>query len=328
MQFITLLKSKMNDLISVIVPVYKVEEYLDECVKSIISQSYSNLEIILVDDGSPDKCPELCDLWATKDNRIKVVHKCNGGLSSARNAGLDIACGDYISFVDSDDYIAPDMIANLYNCIIEHKTDISACKIYSVTNNNILEYDKKGNEIKDKTKVISAFDYLKLYIGGKIENASWNKLYRRDCFEKIRFREGRNNEDFLMFYELCKIISSISFVDYFGYYYRQREGSIVHDKKKYLYFDIIDNIEEIKEDIKKNLPQLIEDIEKKEIQERIIFLKKVLKNHDVIRFRKEFVKNERILQSLPLSFRYKLPVNFHRPFLILRFFPFIYLFKS
>ncbi|MDY2590818.1 MAG: glycosyltransferase, partial [Agathobacter sp.] len=144
----------MNDLISVIVPVYKVEEYLDECVKSIISQSYSNLEIILVDDGSPDKCPELCDLWTTKDNRIKVVHKCNGGLSSARNAGLDIACGDYISFVDSDDYIAPDMIANLYNCIIENKTDISACKIYSITNNNILVYDKIGNEIKDKTKVI------------------------------------------------------------------------------------------------------------------------------------------------------------------------------
>ena len=166
----------MEDLISVIIPVFKVEDYIDECIISVINQSYKQLEIILVDDGSPDKCPELCDSWATKDNRIKVVHKCNGGLSSARNAGLDIARGDYISFVDSDDYIAPDMILNLYKCIIQNKTDISACKIYSVTGNIIVEYDKSGNAIKDKSNVLRAFDYLRLYLGGNIENASWNKL--------------------------------------------------------------------------------------------------------------------------------------------------------
>lgn len=318
----------MNDLISVIVPVYRVEDYLDECVQSIIDQSYTNLEIILVDDGSPDKCPQMCETWKSKDNRIKVVHKKNGGLSSARNAGLDIARGDYISFVDSDDYIAQDMILNLYKCIKKNKTDISACKIYSVTGNIIVEYDKSGNAIKDKSNVLRAFDYLRLYLGGNIENASWNKLYKRECFKTIRFREGRNNEDYLMLYELCKSISSISFVDYFGYYYRQREGSIVHDKKKYLYFDIIDNIQEIKEDIEKNIPQLIGIIRKKEIQERIIFLKKLLNNHDFIKMFGEFIKNERILLSLPISYKNELPGNFKRPFLILKFFPLIYLFKS
>ena len=100
----------MEELISVIIPVYKVEEYLDECVLSVIRQTYANLEIILVDDGSPDNCPRMCDEWATKDSRIKVIHKENGGLSDARNAGLDAAEGQYIAFIDSDDYIKPDMM--------------------------------------------------------------------------------------------------------------------------------------------------------------------------------------------------------------------------
>ena len=101
-------------LISVIIPIYKVEQYLDECVESIIKQTYKNLEIILVDDGSPDGCPQMCDEWARKDERIRVVHKKNGGLSSARNAGLDVATGEYVSFVDSDDFIATDALRSLY----------------------------------------------------------------------------------------------------------------------------------------------------------------------------------------------------------------------
>ena len=101
---------KLNSLVSVIVPIYKVEDYLDECVKSIVDQTYKNIEIILVDDGSPDHCPQKCDKWAKKDLRIRVVHKQNGGLSSARNAGLDVAKGEYIAFVDSDDFISPDYV--------------------------------------------------------------------------------------------------------------------------------------------------------------------------------------------------------------------------
>ena len=102
-------------LISVIVPIYKVEKYLDECIESIVNKTYRNLEIILVDDGSPDKCPEMCDQWAKKDERIRVIHKENGGLSSARNAGLDVATGDYVGFVDSDDFIERDMYEKKIN---------------------------------------------------------------------------------------------------------------------------------------------------------------------------------------------------------------------
>ena len=99
----------MGELISVIIPIYNVEAYLDECIASVIAQTYSNLEIILVDDGSPDNCPQMCDEWAAKDSRIRVIHKENGGLSDARNAGIDIATGEYIAFVDSDDWIVPEM---------------------------------------------------------------------------------------------------------------------------------------------------------------------------------------------------------------------------
>ena len=104
---------KLNSLVSVIVPIYKVEDYLDECVKSIVDQTYKNIEIILVDDGSPDHCPQKCDEWAKNDLRIRVVHKQNGGLSSARNAGLDVAKGEYIAFVDSDDFITPDYVEEM-----------------------------------------------------------------------------------------------------------------------------------------------------------------------------------------------------------------------
>ena len=117
----------MSDKISVIVPVYKVEKYLNRCVQSIASQTYENLEIILVDDGSPDNCGVLCDEWVQKDSRIKVVHKENGGLSSARNAGVAVATGAYVGFVDSDDYIHPQMYEKLYEALVENGADISIC---------------------------------------------------------------------------------------------------------------------------------------------------------------------------------------------------------
>ena len=119
-----------KSLISVIVPVYKVENFLDRCVESIVGQTYENLEIILVDDGSPDNCPAMCDEWAEKDSRIRVIHKENGGLCSARNAGMDIAAGDYLGFVDSDDCIEPDMYQLLVENAVSTQADISRCGIF------------------------------------------------------------------------------------------------------------------------------------------------------------------------------------------------------
>ena len=127
-----------EELISIIVPVYKVEKYLDKCINSIVSQTYKNLEVILVDDGSPDSCGKMCDEWTKKDTRIKVIHKENGGLSDARNFGLDCAKGKYIQFVDSDDYIEKDMIEFLYKNLKENNADISICSNYMVDEENVI----------------------------------------------------------------------------------------------------------------------------------------------------------------------------------------------
>ena len=136
---------KKNNLISIIVPIYNVEKYLKKCIDSIINQTYKNLEIILVDDGSPDNCGKICDEYAKKDNRIKVIHKENGGVSSARNVGVENATGEYIGFVDSDDYIEKDMYEVLINNLKKENADISIISNYEVYKNKIIENKKKEN---------------------------------------------------------------------------------------------------------------------------------------------------------------------------------------
>lgn len=161
-------------IVSIIVPIYKVEQYMDECITSIVNQTYSNIEIILVDDGSPDNCPRKCDDWGKADERVVVYHKKNGGLSDARNYGIEVAKGDFIMFVDSDDYIAREMVEKLYSSIIDSDADIVGCKINTVTNGVVSEYDKIGNKNKKLTPIMTGLDYLKLFVAGEIENASWN----------------------------------------------------------------------------------------------------------------------------------------------------------
>lgn len=171
----------MNDLISVIVPIYNVEKYLNKCIDSIISQTYKNLEIILIDDGSPDRCPQMCDEYSKKDNRIKVIHKENGGVSFARNIGLINSTGKYILFIDSDDYIDMDMIEFLVNNIqLNDNYDMSACGYY-LNNNPIFE---KNRECLTLTNVEGA-----KYIAGKnhckLRGFLWNKLFKREIINKF-----------------------------------------------------------------------------------------------------------------------------------------------
>ena len=137
----------MNPLISVIVPIYKVEKYLDRCVESLINQTYKNLEIILVDDGSPDNSPAMCDNYAKKDSRIKVVHKKNGGLSDASNVGMSVATGEFISFIDSDDYVSDDFFEVLYNTMITEKSDIVECSVVKFYEDNLFDKHNDDNEI-------------------------------------------------------------------------------------------------------------------------------------------------------------------------------------
>lgn len=175
------------ELISVIVPIYKVEQYLERCINSLVHQSYINMEIVLVDDGSPDRCGEICDSWAAKDSRIKVVHKKNGGLSDARNAGVEVAAGEYIAFVDSDDWLHLDYLQKLYQTMQETRSDIVECEIIHTTGEEeVPEFDKI------KPEIYSPQDALRYLIEDRIfHQYVWNKLYKRKVIAGIFLKKGR-----------------------------------------------------------------------------------------------------------------------------------------
>ena len=214
---------KRNELISIIIPIYNVQDYLDKCIYSIVSQTYNNIEIILIDDGSPDNCPKLCDNWENKDNRIKVYHKENGGLSDARNFGIEHCNGDYIVFIDSDDYIEKDMIETLYITIKEDKSDIAICDYYITKNNKDIKH-RFSNErfIVSKNK----FDYLYNEYAG-VTIVAWNKMYKKELFKNIRYPYKKVHEDEFIICDLLDSSDKISFVLKPLYHYVQRNNSIM-----------------------------------------------------------------------------------------------------
>lgn len=258
----------MSDcVISVIVPVYKVEKYLNECIESILNQTYKNLEIILVDDGSPDNCPNMCDEWALKDDRIKVVHKENGGLSSARNAGIDKATGQYIGFVDSDDVISSEMYSTLLSQFYLHpELAISATALLCFTTTEQWRFMKFKNV--EYNKPFSMDVAMKHFMSVSIDASVCDKLFKRSWFDNVRFSEGRLNEDWLFWYYSIKrnysTINKMVVTDTSHYMYRVRPQSICNQdpskSSKRLFFDIISNSDIIIDDMEQWKPQLKEYI--------------------------------------------------------------------
>ncbi len=186
----------MNPLISVIVPVYKVEKYLDRCITSIVEQTYENLEIILVDDGSPDNSGKMCDDWAKKDNRIKVFHKENGGPAETRNLGVEKATGKYISFVDSDDYILPDYIETLYKDLADNNADISCCNYFNVWDTDRLTSLDENNSSTELT-ILTGRESCYDSIGDERWNyvIVWGKIFKASIVKQHKFPIGRLCED-------------------------------------------------------------------------------------------------------------------------------------
>lgn len=210
--------------ISVIVPVYKVEPYLDKCVSSIVNQTYKNLEIILVDDGSPDNCPAMCDAWAEKDSRIRVMHKTNGGLSDARNAGMAVATGKLMAFVDSDDWIVPDMYEYLYQRLTEDNSDIAACGVQMVWE------DKTPSRTltREGSCVLNQEEAMRAIIEESwLKQPVWYKLYKTELVRDILFPVGKYHEDVFWSYQAVGRAQRVSVSDHIGYYYLQRGGSIM-----------------------------------------------------------------------------------------------------
>lgn len=219
----------MQDLISVIIPVYQVEEYLKECVDSVLSQTYQNLEIILVEDGSPDRCGEICENYKKAEKRISVIHKENGGLSDARNAGLDKASGEYILLIDSDDWIHPEMVQILYQNLQKAAADISYCSFQEFPDGErpqLFEPKNGKNELYTGTEALG-----RLYSADHTENVNLTiacaKLYRRSLFEHIRYPAGKLHEDEFVTYQLIYRAEKVVKTDQPLYYYRKRESSIM-----------------------------------------------------------------------------------------------------
>ena len=222
-------------LISVIVPVYNVAQFLDDCLVSIINQSYNNIEIILVDDGSTDKSGEICDIFADQDRRIRVIHKKNGGLSSARNVGLNVARGNFIVFVDSDDCLNKKMIEKLYNAVMSSNTEIACC-----------DYTSSGfnNDSDSEIEVLSREDAIStLFDDYGFQCFAWNKIYKRSLFENICYPEGKLFEDIVTTYKLLKKVDKVVYIKEKLYYYRQRTNSITRTTFNKKNKDLIDAIE-------------------------------------------------------------------------------------
>ncbi len=208
-------------MISIIVPVYKVEPYLRQCVDSILNQTYRNIEVLLIDDGSPDKCGEICDEYERKDKRVRVFHTENRGLSAARNLGLKEAVGDYIGFVDSDDWIEPDMYECLIGELKKYEADI-------VIGGSISTYesDEKGVKKKVDHTVYQSTESLEALLDREINDQVWNKLYRAELVKQICFPEGRNYEDIATLYKVFILAKRTVVVPKYLYYHRQRKNSI------------------------------------------------------------------------------------------------------
>ena len=229
--------------VSIIVPVYQVEKYIRQCVDSILAQTFTDFELILVDDGSKDQSGQICDEYARMDTRVKVIHKENGGLSDARNKGMDQASGNYFMFVDSDDYIALTMIECLYKSILNQNADIAVCNYLCY-----FENDRKKNFATNvKSEVLSG---VEIFYNRKNERnygiwtVAWNKLYKSEVFGNIRFRFGKYHEDEFWANDIYQMDIRVVMISECLYYYRQRDNSIMRKKSITRNLDILEAFQE------------------------------------------------------------------------------------
>lgn len=242
--------------ISVIVPVYNVEDYIYKCINSILENKYSLLEVILVDDGSTDNSGAICDHFASRDSRVSVIHKKNGGLSSARNAGIEQATGDYISFIDSDDFIDRNMFTIMVEKIEKNDADIIQCGVYQINENDVISTRyQTGDWISQGDQILEDF-----FVNQKIPVMVWNKLFRKEVIRDIRFPEGKNNEDNIFMVDILPNVRKMLSISKQMYYYLMRSNSITGASFNPKKFDSIYAykymIKQIDEKYKKYIPYI------------------------------------------------------------------------
>jgi len=244
-------KASRKALVSIVIPVYNVEKYLPKCLDSVISQTITDIEIVVIDDGSTDKSPEICDRYARNDNRIRVIHKKNGGLSDARNTGLEICTSDYVTFIDSDDYVSEDYIEVLYESIKRHESDIAISAHFVVYPSRIIDTSTNENYIATPKEILD-----KLLYSDGIDISAWAKLYKKSLFSNIRFPKGRNYEDAATTYRLIDKSKRISVNSKPTYYYVIRNNSISQGEFTRKKLDLLKSTREMTNYISAKYPEL------------------------------------------------------------------------
>ncbi len=278
--------------ISVIVPVYKVEKYLYRCIDSIIAQTFTDWECILVDDGSPDNCPAICDEYAKKDDRIKVIHKKNGGLSDARNAGLDIAKGEWITFIDSDDWIHKEYIECLYNACVENGADISVCGYYQTEGNE--------PEIQKEKFIIKLYSPEKLWVENRINaTIACAKLYKNTLWSGIRFPVGKIHEDEYTTYRLLFKCDKIAYMEAEMYFYFTNPNGIMRSDWSPKRLDAVEAFNQQLKFFRKHKFTQAEKVTLKEYEYSIDYNCKQTKN----KYAKEYKKLKKAKRRLYIKYK-------------------------
>lgn len=218
-------KGEKMKRISIIVPIYGVENYLNECIQSIVKQTYSDIEILLVDDGSPDQCGRICDEWAAKDKRIIVIHKENGGLSQTRNTALKRISGNYVVFIDSDDWVAPDYVEKLLKTIQDSDVKVAMCSSVSVWK----DCSRPASHMPEQSKEFDAKSYSELFLTWLgAYSVVWNKMFKRELFDQVCFRENVLFEDMFFMGDILQRVQKIAYIPEQLYFYRMRKSSIIN----------------------------------------------------------------------------------------------------
>lgn len=310
----------MNPLISIIIPVYNVGSYLKECLESVINQTYKNLEIIIINDGSQDNSKEICYNYAKKDSRIKVINKKNEGVSAARNTGMELATGEYISFIDSDDYIDNDMIEFLLNNLLVHKADISSCSYYKVFSEKLVKGIGSDVEL-----VLDNIDTVKETISkNNLFPSVWLKLFKKECIKDLRFDTSfKISEDYLFCFNAACNCKKYVHYGLPKYYYIMRQSSALHSIKT-INVDSFKVSKLILEKVKYKYPKLQYYAEIKCIEESINILNslKGLDNIDAIKMKADCfntLNNIHISSNLPLKYKILLLINKINKSLLLKF---------
>ncbi|MBM7651849.1 glycosyltransferase family 2 protein [Neobacillus cucumis] len=273
----------MNPKISIIVPVYKVEPYIRKCVDSILAQTLTDFELILVDDGSPDNCGVICDEYANIDKRVKVIHKENGGQATARNAALDIAKGDYIGFVDSDDWIEPDMYELLYNMCEKNHCEIANCSSIIYFKNKMVKNGKHSLTIHNRNQSMRAMLEGELY-----DEVVWTKLIKRNLLEDVRFPVGVMYEDTAFTYKVIHKANKVCCIGASKYHYIKRDDSTMDRAIKNLRIDGVLIYNEMYHFIEKHYPALCDLVILKLANSAMVILNLISHNSNFTKYKKEY----------------------------------------